>query len=404
MSWWDKIRKSANDAWDWTKNAAGDAWDWTKNAAGDATDYVKKAYAEAEAYLQNALSSLVNTGKNVFSGDSKVSSGNYGIVVDKSKKGRDHVWSYTLPDGTVVHLDDNTAEYKFNNFLRTSKGYQMDAAAQFMVKYGRRPTLEELNSILNSADVQTVNNAEWKELQDDMYTFETQMKAESGYTLSDIAAMVPTTEAGQQQQQQNTQAEKDYNAQAQDKLQFDYEADQEREQLFNPYYRDIYSTQAQTLGGSIYDRLVGAEQNAAISNMQLADAQMQQQAMAQAETVKAIADQVRAERVARLRAGMSESQIANQDMQTLMANMNTLNQQAQDLNYARLQANQQYNLAQDTAYQQWLSNANTMAQSGTGFAASDAGDLTQQALRYSKLTGTPLTTAYKKVSGSSPTS
>lgn len=377
-------------------------WDNIKNTLEDVTDYVKEAYAEVEAHLQNALS----RGKLSKETQSAVRnlSENYGITVDTSKKGRDHVWSYTLPDGTVVHLDDTTAEYKFNNFLRTSKGYQLDAAVQFMVKYGRRPTLSELNSILNSADVQTVSNAEWKELQDDMYTFETQMQAESGYTLSDIAAMVPTTEAGQQQQQQNTQAEEDYMAQAQDKLQFDFETNQEREQQFNPYYRDIYSTQAQTLGGSIYDRLVGAEQNAAISNMQLADAQMQQQALAQAETVKAIADQVRAERIARLRAGMSESQIANQDMQTLMANMNALNQQAQDLNYARLQANQQYNLAQDTAYQQWLSNANTMAQSGAAYAASDAGDLTQQALRYSKYTGTPLKSAYKKVSGGSTTS
>lgn len=171
------------------------------------------------------------------------------------------------------------------------------------------------------------------------------------------------------------------------------------EDALNKYYNDIYSLEEGTKGRDIYDRLLQAEQDAALSNIQLADANFQQQAMQQAQAVKNITDQVRAERVARLRAGMSESQIANQDMAMLMSNVNAINQQAADANAARLQAQQQYQNAQNTAYQAWLANANTMGQTGAALAASDAGDIMQQALRYSQATGVPLKKAVDTLSG-----
>lgn len=171
------------------------------------------------------------------------------------------------------------------------------------------------------------------------------------------------------------------------------------EDALNKYYNDIYSLEEGTKGREFYDALVQAEQDAALSNMQLADANFQQQAMQQAQAVKNITDQVRAERVARLRAGMSESQIANQDMAMLMSNVNALNQQAADANAARLQAQQQYQNAQNTAFQAWLANANTMGQTGAAFGASGAGDIMEQALRYSQATGVPLKKAVDSLSG-----
>ena len=309
--------------------------------------------------------------------------------------------------------------YKYNNMGRTSNASDVELAIEYIITNGiNMGSISDARSKIQAYLKQNgrpAPNVEMPEILADAAKYIT----DSQIDMNTISAYVSAQNKKQQQniddylnESTNTSSDNntssdsdtDYLKEALDKLQFTSKTENERAQQYNPYYRDIYSTHDQTLGGSIYDQLVDAEQNAAQSNIQLADAQMQQQAMAQAETVKAIADQVLAERIARLRAGMSESQIANQDMQTLMANMNTLNQQAQDLNYARLQANQQYNLAQDTAYQQWLSNANTMAQSGSAFAASDAGDLTQQALRYSKLTGTPLKSAYNKVSGNSTTS
>lgn len=174
----------------------------------------------------------------------------------------------------------------------------------------------------------------------------------------------------------------------------------EQEAALNAFYQDAYSLEDGTTGKSIYDSLLQAEQDAALSNMELAEANYQRQAMQQAQTVKNITDQVRAERVARLRAGMSEAQIANQDMQTLMSNVNALNQQMADADIARLQAQQQYQNAQNTAYQAWLANANSMAQTGAAYAASNAGDIVQQALRYSAITGTPYKKSVEILNGS----
>lgn len=154
----------------------------------------------------------------------------------------------------------------------------------------------------------------------------------------------------------------------------------EREAAEDYYWRQLYDLEGDTLGADMYNRLTQAEQNAAMSNMQLAEAQYQQAAMDQAAVVKSITDQVKAERMAKLKAGMNEAQIANQDMQLMLNNMNTLNQQVNTLNQNRLAAQQQYNLAQDTAYQQYLNTAAGMAQSAAGFTAAGAGDATRQSL------------------------
>ena len=163
------------------------------------------------------------------------------------------------------------------------------------------------------------------------------------------------------------------------------------------YWEDLFSLDQGTLGAATLNRLTTAEQNAALSNMQLADAQYQQASMQQAAVVKDIVDQVKAERNAKLRAGMSEAQIANQDMQIMLNNMNTMNQQMNTMNQNRLAAQQQHGLAQDTAYQAYLQNAQGLAQSGAAYSAANAGDPYYQALLYSMQTGKPFTTAHKNV-------
>lgn len=176
-----------------------------------------------------------------------------------------------------------------------------------------------------------------------------------------------------------------------------------KENAMDKYWNDIYSLGNGTLGADMLNRLTTAEQNAALSNMQLADAQYQQASMQQAQVVKNITDQVRSERMAKLRAGMSESQIANQDMQVMLNNMNTMNQQMNTMNQNKLAAQQQYGLAQDTAYQQYLQNAQVMAQSGAALSAANAGDPSYQAQLYSQQTGVPYATAYKIVTGQNNT-
>jgi hypothetical protein len=150
---------------------------------------------------------------------------------------------------------------------------------------------------------------------------------------------------------------------------------------FNQYYQDLYSLEPGTGGAEMLSRLEQGATNQAQQAATLADVNFQQAAMQQAQTVKAITDQVRSERMARLRAGMSESQIANQDMQMLMTNVNTLNQNAQMLNQGRLEAQMGMNLAQDQAYQDYLAQSAQRGQVATGMAASDAGDAYQQTIR-----------------------
>jgi hypothetical protein len=150
---------------------------------------------------------------------------------------------------------------------------------------------------------------------------------------------------------------------------------------FNDYYNDIYSLKKGTGGAEMLSRLEQSYANQAQQAATMADVGFQQAALQQAITVKQITDQVRGERLARLRSGMSESQIANQDMQMLMTNVNTLNQNAQMLNQGRLEAQIGMNTAQDQAYADFLTQANQKGQVGAAMAASDAGDAYQQTIR-----------------------
>jgi hypothetical protein len=150
---------------------------------------------------------------------------------------------------------------------------------------------------------------------------------------------------------------------------------------FNQYYEDVYSLAPGTGGARMLGRLEDSYVNQAQQAATMADVNFQQAALRQAQSVKQITDQVRSERMERLRAGMSEAQIANQDMQMLMTNVNTLNQNAQMLNDQRLQAQIGMNTAQDQAYMDYLGQANQRGQIGAASAASDAGDAWQQTIR-----------------------
>lgn len=143
-------------------------------------------------------------------------------------------------------------------------------------------------------------------------------------------------------------------------------------------WNDTYSLAPGTGGREMYDRLTQSYQREALAGMNLADLNYQAQALEQARTVKAITDQIKAERMARLKAGMSEAQIANQDMQMLMANINALNENARMLNQQRLQGQINYGLAQDQAYAAYLDQANARGQIGAAFYAAGAGDAVHQ--------------------------
>lgn len=182
----------------------------------------------------------------------------------------------------------------------------------------------------------------------------------------------------------------------------DTESDGENpyEDALNEYYKDLYSLKKGTSGDEMYRRLTEVYANQATVAGSIAEAQYQQQAMQQAHVVKQIADQVRNERMARLRAGMSEAQIANQDMQTLMTNIQALNANAAQLNQARLEATGAYLTAQDQAYMDYLNQSNVRGQVAMAGAAADAGNAYFLAQRYmANNPGTSFATAYKIVTG-----
>lgn len=175
----------------------------------------------------------------------------------------------------------------------------------------------------------------------------------------------------------------------------------EREKALNDYWRDVndYNVEG-TTGYNVLNRLEEGHRQQAETDQWLADAVYQQQALRQGAIVKQIADQVRNERMARLRAGMSETQIANQDMQMMMANVNAVNDQMNQYAIGSMQAQAKAKNAQALAYNDYLQWAAQAGQSAGAAYAAQVGDANAAALGYLKSTGSNLyDDAYKTVTG-----
>lgn len=288
------------------------------------------------------------------------------MAYDSTKyAGKDATIIYTGADGNQYTLnmsgDDNM---RSDNWFRRGNSKNVDAIVQYYLEYGVVPTKGQLNQYSKLG------------IGDKAYE----------HAVRDLNVFISNNNIDLNSYKNAVTGESSDELSAQ-------------ESAYNDYYNDLYSLKQGTLGRTMLDNYTAAEQNAAISNMQLAEAQYQQAAMQQAETVKAITDSVKAERMARLRAGMSESQIANQDMQIMLNNMNTLNQQVDTMNQNRLDAQQQYNLAQDTAYQQYVQSITGLGGTSAAMAASDAGDAYMQTLKRMKATGEKYNAANKHVTG-----
>jgi len=163
-----------------------------------------------------------------------------------------------------------------------------------------------------------------------------------------------------------------------------------KDSAFNTYYKDLYRPDVEgTSGNQMLRDLEGVYEREANTNKMMADIQFKDAAMQQAATVKQITDQVRNERMARLKSGMSEAQIANQDMQQMMTNVNTLNQNQQMLGQQRMQAAGAQDTAKDQAYMDYLNQANARGQNAAAFSAADAGNADFMTKQRMKETGEP---------------
>lgn len=140
---------------------------------------------------------------------------------------------------------------------------------------------------------------------------------------------------------------------------------------FNAYYNNLYSLEPGTSGAQMLGRMESAYATQAANELSYLDLQQREAALGQARVVQQITDQIRSERMQRLRAGMSEAQIANQDMQMLMSNIASLNERDAMLQKERMGARMNAASARDQAYMAWLEQANQRGQVGAAMYASD---------------------------------
>lgn len=283
-------------------------------------------------------------------------------------------YTFTAADGQRYTLDfSGDEDYITDDFGYRGQKRTVAKAISYVLQTGSIPSNKMLAKILqetgeSTAGVDKVTDKTYKNITDDIYTF----LDNNNLSLDIIKQSLINTNVERRDADGNVipkEAEVDKPTNT---------VDDPLNYAYNDYYNGLYSLQDGTQGRDMYDRLVTAEQNRALSEYSMADVIQQNQAMQQAQTIKAITDQVRAERMARLRAGMSESQIANQDMQMMMTNVNALNQQAQEMNMARLQSQYAYDNAQDTAYLQYLDQANARGNVASAMYAADAGNLNFQ--------------------------
>lgn len=262
------------------------------------------------------------------------------------KNGKEYVLNFT-------GLGD---KYKTDNAFRVGQKKHVAVAAEYLIKNGRMPNEAEYMKALDAAGVSGGRGA-YSNIKEDLNTF----LEKNGTSLSQFEHDMGTT------------------AEPEDPM----------ASAYNQYYRGLYSLGEGTEGRQMYDQLSQVYMNQANADLQKIDLQAQASAYQQAQTVKQITDQVRAERMARLRSGMSESQIANQDMQMLMANVNALNQNAQMMNQQRTDAMFNVGAARDQAYLEYLNQANQRGQVATGMYAADSGNAIWNAYQYMNKTGKP---------------
>ena len=270
-------------------------------------------------------------------------------MADYSNK-RKKYYTFTGKDGKIYELSFNAwgDEYYADGPLSSTTKEQVANFAQIFLETGTVPDRLTFNNLTGAS----LSDKEYKLLEKDFNTFVTKNGIDQDAYVASFNSSNNTEET--------------------DGVPKDIALDK--------YFNEWYSGKEGTTGATVRGELENVFANQANTEMMLADAAFQQQALQQAQTVKSITDQVRAERMARLKAGMSESQIANQDMQMMMANVNALNDQASMMNQGRLQAQANSMNAKDQAYLAYLEQAQGGAQTGAAYSAANAGDLSYQVI------------------------
>lgn len=153
---------------------------------------------------------------------------------------------------------------------------------------------------------------------------------------------------------------------------------------YNQYYNDLFSRNEGTLGKEILDNNISLFEKEAENMGILAESSLQNQAIAQAQGIRQVTDAIRNERMAQLRAGMSESQLADRELQMLMGSVNNFSNQAQVASQERLAAGLGATTAREQAFNQYIDQTTALGQNATANYASEVGDLYYKAYQYQK--------------------
>ena len=140
------------------------------------------------------------------------------------------------------------------------------------------------------------------------------------------------------------------------------------------------TTEGQELG-LLNEQTRAGQQNAEIS--------AQQSMIQQAQLRDQIVEQIKLDRMSKMRQGITPMQIANESLQFTVGNIQANNQEMTGVNQARLAATQQQGL---NPYQAYLNSVNgvgyqTQGNVASGMAATDASDMYQQAMKYARSQG-----------------
>lgn len=153
---------------------------------------------------------------------------------------------------------------------------------------------------------------------------------------------------------------------------------------YNQYYNDIFSRNEGTIGKDILDNNVSLFTKEAQNAQYMADSLAQNQAIAQAQGIKQVTDSIKNERMAQLRSGMSESQLADRELQMLMGSVNNFSGQAAAASQERLAAGLGATTAREQAFNQYIDQATALGQNASANYASEVGDLYYKAYQYQR--------------------
>lgn len=175
--------------------------------------------------------------------------------------------------------------------------------------------------------------------------------------------------------------------------------------MFNSYYNDIMAyDQEGTMGNKMLENQVSLKTGEANNAAMLAEANLQSQALGQAQSVRDVVNSLKSERMSQLRAGMNQAQLADRELQMLVGSAGQLAQQNQMARQDAVAADLGQNTAYETAFNDYITQAQALGQNAAANYAALVGDSVSQAklLEDAKKKNAGFITSFNQATGNIP--